>query len=517
VAGPGADLLRDRLWEGRRIWGATAAMLVNLSRRLELAREAARARPGRAARAWRPAPALGAAEGQTRFVGGCVRDTLLGLEVSDVDLATRLAPEEVIEAPQASADQGGPDRPRPRHRHRDRRRGAVRGHDAAARRRHRRPPRHHRLYRRLARGCRAARLHHQRPVGRSGEPRSVRLFRRRGRPRSAPGPLHRRSADPDRRGPSADPALLPLPRPLRRGGAGPGRAGRLRRARQRSDGAVAGADRRRADQAARASRARGDGPADGRERHLPAGAARDRRGGRARLERLVEREKKVGAPPDPLRRLAALLPPDPELAGAVAAAEAVEEGAAATDDGRLARRPGGGAGGSRLPARAGRSGGQDPARRRRSGGRGALDGWKRPRLAVGGGDLIAMGLEAGPVVARTLQAIEREWAESGFAGEPSSGRSPAGTSIRRWPRASNRSGLRRSSGRAKWKPWPCVQPSSRSAAASPASRCPPRSSPCRAPASERMARTIATESESASMPLTKLRSILRTSIGRRWR
>ena len=25
------------LWEGRRIWGATAAMIVNLSRRLELA------------------------------------------------------------------------------------------------------------------------------------------------------------------------------------------------------------------------------------------------------------------------------------------------------------------------------------------------------------------------------------------------------------------------------------------------------------------------------------------------
>jgi hypothetical protein len=37
VARPRAHLLRDRLWEGRRIWGATAAMIVNLSRRLELA------------------------------------------------------------------------------------------------------------------------------------------------------------------------------------------------------------------------------------------------------------------------------------------------------------------------------------------------------------------------------------------------------------------------------------------------------------------------------------------------
>src|SRR3546814_10661523 len=34
--------------------------------------------------------ALGAAEGETRFVGGCVRDTLLGIDVSDIDLATRL-------------------------------------------------------------------------------------------------------------------------------------------------------------------------------------------------------------------------------------------------------------------------------------------------------------------------------------------------------------------------------------------------------------------------------------------
>ena len=96
------------------------------------------------------------------------------------------------------------------------RRRAGRGHDLAPRRRHRRPPRHHRLHRRLARGCGAARLHHQRAVRRSGERRDLRLFRRRRRSRGAPGPLHRRSADPHRRGPSAHPALLPLPRPLRR-------------------------------------------------------------------------------------------------------------------------------------------------------------------------------------------------------------------------------------------------------------------------------------------------------------
>src|SRR4051794_34372758 len=41
--------------------------------------------------------ALGTDAGETRYVGGCVRDTLLGLEVSDVDLATRLTPETVID------------------------------------------------------------------------------------------------------------------------------------------------------------------------------------------------------------------------------------------------------------------------------------------------------------------------------------------------------------------------------------------------------------------------------------
>jgi poly(A) polymerase len=53
---------------------------------------------------WRHRPGMGrllaaldAGKGKTRFVGGCVRDTLLGLEASDVDLATRIAPEEVIQ------------------------------------------------------------------------------------------------------------------------------------------------------------------------------------------------------------------------------------------------------------------------------------------------------------------------------------------------------------------------------------------------------------------------------------
>ena len=40
--------------------------------------------------------ALGADEGLTRYVGGAVRDDLLGLPISDIDLATRLQPDEVV-------------------------------------------------------------------------------------------------------------------------------------------------------------------------------------------------------------------------------------------------------------------------------------------------------------------------------------------------------------------------------------------------------------------------------------
>lgn len=46
--------------------------------------------------------ALGADEGLTRYVGGAVRDELLDLPVSDVDLATRLKPEDVVDRLEAA-------------------------------------------------------------------------------------------------------------------------------------------------------------------------------------------------------------------------------------------------------------------------------------------------------------------------------------------------------------------------------------------------------------------------------
>ena len=40
---------------------------------------------------------LGAEESAVRLVGGAVRDGLLGLDVNDIDLATRWAPQEVMD------------------------------------------------------------------------------------------------------------------------------------------------------------------------------------------------------------------------------------------------------------------------------------------------------------------------------------------------------------------------------------------------------------------------------------
>lgn len=44
----------------------------------------------------------------------------------------------------------------------------------------------------------------------------------------------------------------------------------------------------------------------------------------------------------------------------------------------------------------------------------ALNGWDIPEFQIKGGDLIARGLTAGPLVAKTLRAIEAAWIEDGF-------------------------------------------------------------------------------------------------------
>ena len=132
-----------------------------------------------------------------------------------------------------------------------------------------------------------------------------------------------------------------------------------------------------------------------------------------RLKQLVAREPAQDG--DAVRRLAALLPADPAQAdqiGArlklsnvqrkrlVTAAEPGEPGPARA----LAQAIGVGPARDRLLLRS-----ADPAE-----GLALLDGWTPPRLPIGGGDLVGLGLKAGPLVAATLQAIERQWVEEDF-------------------------------------------------------------------------------------------------------
>ena len=73
---------------------------------MELKLDAAKWRAQRGMR--RLLKALGADEGLTRYVGGAVRDELLHLPVSDIDLATRIAPDEVVRRLEAAKIKGVP-------------------------------------------------------------------------------------------------------------------------------------------------------------------------------------------------------------------------------------------------------------------------------------------------------------------------------------------------------------------------------------------------------------------------
>jgi poly(A) polymerase len=132
------------------------------------------------------------------------------------------------------------------------------------------------------------------------------------------------------------------------------------------------------------------------------------------LAALVSEEQRQAIAPDPLRRLAALLPADPQLAEQVAARF------------RLS-----GAQKKRLALAAGRNGDpEDPqALAYRLGREQALDrlllagadastlgGWTIPTFPLKGGEIVARGVKAGPAVARTLRQVEERWIEEGFPG-----------------------------------------------------------------------------------------------------
>ena len=134
------------------------------------------------------------------------------------------------------------------------------------------------------------------------------------------------------------------------------------------------------------------------------------------LRHLVDREAAAGVVPEPLRRLAALLPRDPDAAASVAARLRLSNKALKRLVSAASRS---GSDEADAQTMAYRIGAEEAVDRMLLGGGDLADvarlrGWQRPKLKLGGGDLIAMGLQPGPLVAKTLQTIERAWSQAGF-------------------------------------------------------------------------------------------------------
>ena len=131
------------------------------------------------------------------------------------------------------------------------------------------------------------------------------------------------------------------------------------------------------------------------------------------LERLLDHESAHGMEPRALRRLAALLPAEPAVAEKVAArlklskdqrkhlkccAQRNDEDA--RDPHALAYRKGPGCAVDRLLLL-----GADPS---------PVIGWEVPQLPLKGGEIVERGVAAGPDIARILQAVEKRWVAEGF-------------------------------------------------------------------------------------------------------
>jgi poly(A) polymerase len=134
------------------------------------------------------------------------------------------------------------------------------------------------------------------------------------------------------------------------------------------------------------------------------------------LHALIEAERESGLAADPLRRLAALLPRDPQIAGAVASRLKLSNRARGRI--RCASQPDI----AEPKAAAYREGVECAVDRLLLNGNpseaAAIASWTPPRLPIGGGALIKRGLTEGPAVSRVLRAIEDRWIAAGFPSGP---------------------------------------------------------------------------------------------------
>ena len=133
------------------------------------------------------------------------------------------------------------------------------------------------------------------------------------------------------------------------------------------------------------------------------------------LAALVAQEQAQAVAADPVRRLAALLRADVPLAEAVASRFRLS-GAQKKRLATAAARDGAPAEPRALAYRIGTEQALD--RLLLSGGSvAALIGWETPRFPLKGGQIVQRGIKAGPEVARTLRAVEDRWIAEGFPDE----------------------------------------------------------------------------------------------------
>ena len=357
--------------------------------------------------------ALGAEEGLTRYVGGAVRDDLLELPVSDVDLATRLQPEEVIRRLEKAKIKAVPT-------------GIDHGTVTAVSDGH--PYEITTLRRDVSTDGRRATVAFtddwKEDAARrdftinalSADPRTGEIFDyfngladlQHRHIRFIGDPLQRIAEDHLR--------ILRFFRFHARFDSGEPDATALQACTERARDLMALSRERIADELLKLLAVADPSPTVGimLRRDILKPVLPEIEPGRLRnLQSLIDNERRVDVAPDALRRLAALLPRDQAVADAVGARLRLSNKArkrivcAASPDEHEPPRA--------LAYRVGRDCAVD---RLLMDGRASdakvIADWKAPRLPISGGALIARGLSQGPVVARTLRQIEDQWVKADF-------------------------------------------------------------------------------------------------------
>lgn len=132
------------------------------------------------------------------------------------------------------------------------------------------------------------------------------------------------------------------------------------------------------------------------------------------LARLIAAERVQDFVPDPVRRLAALLPPSSEVAETVAARLRLSKAQRSRLVSAAERRAGDADNPRALAYRLGLPLAIDRLLLLGAEGARALAGWSVPVFPLKGGAIVARGITAGPEVARLLQTIEGRWVAEGF-------------------------------------------------------------------------------------------------------